>query len=102
MARPKKWSGETTAIRVPANLAGKLLEIAQCLDTQSSSFVQNYEAQLITVDERRYLLPPVPITPQQSQMLDKMLDNLLLECKKVKVDPMAVLTEITPRICKKL
>ncbi len=99
MARPKKWSGETTAIRVPAHLVEKLLQIAQTLDAPAPSFVQNYEMRLITVDEKRYLLPTVAVTPQEDRMLNEMVDRLLLTCKKDKVNPLAVLAQMTPYAC---
>lgn len=39
MGRPAKWSGPTTAIRVPQHLADHLIEIARQLDQQNN--VQN-------------------------------------------------------------
>jgi hypothetical protein len=99
MARPKKWSGDTTAIRVPAHLADKLIQIAQTLDTPEPGFVQNSEMCLITVDDKRYLLPPVAITPQDDTTLDALVDRLLLDCKKSKLDPLALVAGIAPLVC---
>jgi len=50
MARPSKWSGETTAIRVPKAIAPILLDYAQILD----SFVQN------TSSKKRHEPLPTP------------------------------------------
>jgi hypothetical protein len=100
MPRPKKWSGETTAIRIPAHLAEKLIEIAQTLDTPQTGFVQNSEMYLITVDDKRYLLPPVAITPQEHTILDALVDRLLQDCKKSKLDPLAIVAEMAPSVCK--
>jgi len=100
MARPKKWSGETTAIRVPAHLAEKLIEIAQSLDTPQPGFVQNSDLYLITVDGTRYILPPVAITPQNDTLLDALVDQLLLKCKTSNLDPLAVVAGMAPLVCK--
>jgi hypothetical protein len=99
MARPKKWSGETTAIRVPAHLAEKLIEIAQRLDTPQPGFVQNSDLHLVTVDGTRYILPPVAVTAQEDRRLNEMVDKLLLTCKGEKLDPLIVLAQMTPYVC---
>lgn len=100
MARPKKWSGETTAIRVPAHLAEKLIEIAQRLDTPQSGFVQNSDLYLITVDDIRYILPPVVITPQDDTLINALVEKLLLECRTSKLNPLAAVAGMAPLVCK--
>lgn len=63
MGRPSKWSGKTTAIRVPEHLADQLMELAQQLD---QGFVQNEKPAietfdgpyLVSVNEKRYLVDP--------------------------------------------
>jgi len=57
MSRPSKWSGETTAIRVPKAIAPILLDYAQTLD----SFVQNPNQNLFnTSSKKRHEPLPTP------------------------------------------
>lgn len=86
MGRPAKWSGPTTAIRVPAALADQLLDIARQLQ---GSFVQNSSAPtvatfegpyLVTVNETSYLVEPPPVlVGEEADTVNQLVDELTAE-----------------------
>ncbi|MFQ3619117.1 MAG: hypothetical protein SNJ50_20700 [Cyanobacteriota bacterium] len=108
MPRPRKWRGETTAIRVPSHLADRLLEIARTLDEiesdDSAGFVQNYPATLFTLEDpaesQRYLLEAGHIEASTAALLDAQVEALLQKCRQTSTNPLAVLAELVPYICK--
>jgi len=69
MARPSKWSGETTAIRVPKAIAPILLDYAQTLD----SFVQNPNQNLFDDD---YCLGDLVYHKGEPYLGDGFIDHL--------------------------
>lgn len=70
MARPPKWNGKTTAIRVPEHCAPQLLALAQQLD---KPFVQNDpppKQYLVSIEnqnrsERFLISEPPDLTPEE-------------------------------------
>lgn len=69
MSRPSKWSGETTAIRVPKAIAPILLDYAQILD----SFVQNPDPNLFSDD---YSLGDLVYHKNESYLGNGFIDHL--------------------------
>ena len=101
MARPARWNSLTVAIRVPAHAVEKLLELARILDRES--FVQNSvtDPLMVTVDGTPYYFPPVEVTAEESDLLDRLIDELLAESDRLGIkerDRIVLIGEIAKRV----
>lgn len=84
MPRPSKWKSKTTAIRVPEHAADHLLEIARQLDAPSS-FVQNLQPTLITIEDyattERYILQNEPLSADEEAIVESAMSELWAQCE---------------------
>lgn len=99
MGRKAKWSGPTEAIRVPAHLVDRLMDLARQLDAgEPVDFVQKtrlspkaYPPNLITIGragaETAYLLPGGTIPGDIREEAERLVDELLGECDRQNLDP---------------
>jgi len=83
--RPAKWSGPTTAIRVPLHLAEHLKAIARQLDSpEPANNVQNpsgLPTQMLTSEGRSgtyrlFLDPPRKLPPQTEEVIEAYCDRV--------------------------
>lgn len=98
MGRKSNWkSGETTAIRVPAAFADRLLELARQMDEgETPDFVQNRTTgetlppYRVTIEETPYQLKGGYFDGDTLDQCDRLCDALFERCEAVGIDPRLV------------
>ncbi len=98
MPRPSPWNSPTKAIRVPEHATEACLQLARMLDQDSPEVLYKTEPLLVTIDDRRYLMPPQAITPEQAAWANDLIDQVLATAELGKDAEALLLSELAPRI----